>query len=232
MPCNWKVRALFQKRIRRECSFIAESNTEPRKKFHLLNRLRKAVKHAGQLETLCNQQKACDARTKLEVQVRVFLANVFFIRIFSGLYSSYEWSFEIRITSLEWSITVLHSCSVSVQFDWTSVWSFVLRAIYDNLKTGVRSEDDKQMIDQRIDEITTNARFCQYKSGDKNAAKELRNLRAKAALDDPEMTRVLDVRSIFFIFTSSSDKLFCTGFSQWNTWTANINHLWNHLATT
>ncbi len=50
------------------------------------------------------------------------------------------------------------------------------------------------MIDQRIDEITTNARFCQYKSGDKNAARELRNLRTKAALDDPEMTRVLDVR--------------------------------------
>jgi len=54
------------------------------------------------------------------------------------------------------------------------------------------------MIDQRIDEITTNARFCQYKSGDKNAARELRNLRTKAALDDPEMTRILDVNLKFF----------------------------------
>jgi hypothetical protein len=70
----------------------------------------------------------------------------------------------------------------------------LIRAIYDKLKTGVRTDDDRQMIDQRIDEITTNARFCQYKSGDKNAAKELRNLRTKAALDDPEMTRILDVR--------------------------------------
>lgn len=70
---------------------------------------------------------------------------------------------------------------------------FFIRAIYDKLKTGVRNEEDKQMIDQRIDEITTNVRFCQYKSGDKNAARELRNLRTKAALDDPEMTRVLDV---------------------------------------
>ena len=67
------------------------------------------------------------------------------------------------------------------------------RTIYDKLKTGVRSEEDKVMLDQRIDEITTNVRFCQYKSGDKNAAKELRNLRTKAAFDDPEMTRVLDV---------------------------------------
>lgn len=49
----------------------SESNTEPRKKFHLLNRLRKAVKHAEQLETLCNQHKSCDARTKLEVQVNL-----------------------------------------------------------------------------------------------------------------------------------------------------------------
>ena len=74
----------------------------------------------------------------------------------------------------------------------------MIRTIYDKLKTGVRNEDDKQMIDQRIDEITTNVRFCQYKSGDKNAAKELRNLRTKAGVDDPEMTRILDV-SFYYI---------------------------------
>ncbi len=74
----------------------------------------------------------------------------------------------------------------------------LIRTIYDKLKIGVRNEDDKQMFDQRIDEITTNARFCQYKSGDKNAARELRNLRTKAALDDPEMTRVLDVGLTLF----------------------------------
>ncbi len=99
---------------------------------------------------------------------------------------------------MEWSLTILHSCSVSwflyIVDGFISL--LIIRAIYDKLKTGVRSEDDKQMIDQRIDEITTNVRFCQYKSGDKNAARELRNLRTKAALDDPEMTRVLDVRSI------------------------------------
>ena len=80
------------------------------------------------------------------------------------------------------------------------MYFIMIRTIYDNLKTGVRGEDDKQIIDQRIDEITTNIRFCQYKSGDKNAAKELRNLRAKATLDDPEMTRILDVSLDFPIF--------------------------------
>ncbi|CAF1132775.1 unnamed protein product [Adineta steineri] len=138
-----------------------ESNSEPRKKFHLLNRLRKAVKHAAQLEALCNQQKTCDARTKLEVQAYTAVMNG-------------HLKFEMQ--------------------QWSNALEFYVRAqtIYDKLKTGVRSEDDKQMIDQRIDEITTNVRFCQYKSGDKNAAKELRNLRTKAALDDPEMTRILD----------------------------------------
>ncbi|UJR35497.1 hypothetical protein I4U23_028251 [Adineta vaga] len=139
----------------------SEANTEPRKKFHLLNRLRKAVKHAAQLETLCNQQKTCDARTKLEVQAYTAVMNG-------------HLKFEMQ--------------------QWSNALEFYIRAqaIYDKLITGVRSEDDKLMLDQRIDEITTNVRFCQYKNGDKNAAKELRNLRTKAALDDPEMTRVLD----------------------------------------
>lgn len=44
-----------------------ESNTEPRKKFHLISRLRKAVTHAQHLEYLC-QSPLCDARTKLEAQ--------------------------------------------------------------------------------------------------------------------------------------------------------------------
>lgn len=44
-----------------------EANTEPRKRFHLLSRLRKAVKHAEELERLCESQRV-DAKTKLEAQ--------------------------------------------------------------------------------------------------------------------------------------------------------------------
>ncbi|GBN20897.1 Signal recognition particle subunit SRP68 [Araneus ventricosus] len=44
-----------------------EANTEPRKRFHLVARLRKASKIANELETLCESTK-CDARTKLEAQ--------------------------------------------------------------------------------------------------------------------------------------------------------------------
>lgn len=45
-----------------------EANTEPRKRFHLLSRLRKAVKHAEELERLCESNRV-DAQTKLEAQV-------------------------------------------------------------------------------------------------------------------------------------------------------------------
>lgn len=44
------------------------ANTEPRKRFHLLRRLRKAAYYASELETLCQSEK-CDTRTKLEAQV-------------------------------------------------------------------------------------------------------------------------------------------------------------------
>ena len=44
------------------------ANTEPRKKFQHIRRLRKAAGHADELEKLCKSGKF-DARTKLEAQV-------------------------------------------------------------------------------------------------------------------------------------------------------------------
>merc|ERR1719189_234255 len=45
-----------------------ESNSDPMKKFHMINRLRKARKYAEQLETVCAASEKVDARTKLETQ--------------------------------------------------------------------------------------------------------------------------------------------------------------------
>merc|ERR1719342_1817731 len=45
-----------------------ESNSDPRKKFHMINRLRKARKYADQLENVCASSDKVDARTKLETQ--------------------------------------------------------------------------------------------------------------------------------------------------------------------
>merc|ERR1719356_2310268 len=43
-----------------------ESNSDPRKKFHMINRLRKARKYAEQLDSICADSEKVDARTKLE----------------------------------------------------------------------------------------------------------------------------------------------------------------------
>ncbi|KAB0796200.1 hypothetical protein PPYR_10261 [Photinus pyralis] len=47
-----------------------ESNTEQRKKFHMIRKLRKACFYASQLEELCKSDR-CDARSKLEAQAYV-----------------------------------------------------------------------------------------------------------------------------------------------------------------
>lgn len=54
------------------------ANTELRKKFHYIRRLRKAASHATQLEELCSGD-VCDARTKLEAQVQCFYLLKFLI---------------------------------------------------------------------------------------------------------------------------------------------------------
>ncbi|XP_015254604.1 PREDICTED: signal recognition particle subunit SRP68 [Cyprinodon variegatus] len=51
-----------------------EANTEPRKKFHLLARLRKAAKHSEKLEKLCESPRV-DAKTKLEAQAYTAYLN-------------------------------------------------------------------------------------------------------------------------------------------------------------
>ncbi|CAL1682938.1 unnamed protein product [Lasius platythorax] len=51
-----------------------ESNTEPRKKFHLISRLKKAATYSVQLQDLIENIN-CDARTKLEAQAYVAWMN-------------------------------------------------------------------------------------------------------------------------------------------------------------
>lgn len=57
-----------------------EANTETRKRFHLLRRLRRAVVHSSNLLRLCEKCGRCDTRTKLEAQAYAawMLGNVQF----------------------------------------------------------------------------------------------------------------------------------------------------------
>ena len=49
-----------------------EVNSDPRKKFHLLRRLKKAAQYADQLLKLSEACERCDARTRLEAQVKLW----------------------------------------------------------------------------------------------------------------------------------------------------------------
>ena len=49
-----------------------EMNSEARKKFHMINRLRKAKVHADALEQLCADSTIVDARSKLETQAYAY----------------------------------------------------------------------------------------------------------------------------------------------------------------
>jgi signal recognition particle subunit SRP68 len=41
-----------------------EMNTEPRKKYHMINRLKKAAQNAAKLDSLCNESAVVDARCR------------------------------------------------------------------------------------------------------------------------------------------------------------------------
>eukprot|EP00088_Acartia_fossae_P053457 TRINITY_DN6090_c0_g1_i2.p1 TRINITY_DN6090_c0_g1~~TRINITY_DN6090_c0_g1_i2.p1 ORF type:complete len:596 (+),score=215.24 TRINITY_DN6090_c0_g1_i2:37-1824(+) len=56
-----------------------EANAYPRKKYHMINRLRKARKYAEMLDSLCAESDRVDARTKLETKAyRCWLTGTLF----------------------------------------------------------------------------------------------------------------------------------------------------------
>lgn len=52
-----------------------DANTETRKKFHLISRLKKAVKHSENLVNIANESTRLDARTKLECEAYASFIN-------------------------------------------------------------------------------------------------------------------------------------------------------------
>jgi signal recognition particle subunit SRP68 len=59
-----------------------EMNTEPRKKYHMINRLRKADKECRKLEDIVMNSEQCNARTKLEAQAyRAWISGTLFFEL-------------------------------------------------------------------------------------------------------------------------------------------------------
>ena len=123
-----------------------ESNTEHRKKFHLVRKLRKAVMYANDLLSLCNDEDVqCDTRTKLEAQA--YCSYIF------GLYF-----FETD----KW-----RKASDSLQKAQT---------IYVKLCEAIKDPEVLQMYQQRVDEIKPTLRFCAFNLGEQSGQDILDNL--------------------------------------------------------
>lgn len=109
----------------------------PRGLFHMMGRLKKAVKHAAEFDKLVKESKRCDPRTQLEATA----------------YSSWM-SATYMLERRQWSDAMRNFTQVKVIYER-------LR----NLGTSMRNlpEDDvRGMYAARIDEIDANIRYCAY----------------------------------------------------------------------
>ncbi|KAH8257283.1 hypothetical protein KR038_006721, partial [Drosophila bunnanda] len=152
-----------------------ESNTEPRKRFHLISKLRRACFYALQLQELCNvsdyvqwqrlnnvelifipQTEAFDARTKLECEAYV-----------AWMHGSLH--FELQL--------------------WKTAGEHLKRAqvVYENLAKAL-PDDEQELYRAKVNEFTPNLRYCAYNisGGASSGGKidEILELRAQGVLEN------------------------------------------------
>ncbi|XP_053207800.1 signal recognition particle subunit SRP68-like [Panonychus citri] len=113
-----------------------EANTEPRKRFHLIRKLRKAVIHGQELERLTNDEpNFCDAKTKLETQA----------------YSAY--------------LSGLHYFETE-QWAKASDYLKKSQAIYVKLCEVVVDDETSAWYRQKVDELKPTLRYCAFNIGE------------------------------------------------------------------
>lgn len=118
-----------------------EANTEPRKKFHLTNKLRRACTYALQLQDLCMLSQRIDDKTMLEVEAYVagMHGNLHFEL---GLWQSAAENFKKSQIIYENLIKVIQATS-----------------------------NDEELCDlyrSKVDELKPNLRYCAYNLGSKS----------------------------------------------------------------
>lgn len=120
-----------------------ESNTEPRKKFHLLNRLRRACKHAVELQLLSDASKRLDKKTKLEVNAYAACMNGY-LNFELGLWEKAAENFKQSQIIYENLSKVTQATSGDAE----------LVKLYKG----------------KVDELTPSLRYCAYNMGSKDGA--------------------------------------------------------------
>lgn len=118
-----------------------EANTEQRKKFHLVNKLRRACTYSLQLQELCTQSQRLDDKTKLEVEAYVasMHGNLHFEL---GLWQSAAENFKKSQIIYENLVKVIQAT------------------------TG--DEDVCELYKAKVEELKPNLRYCAYNLGSKS----------------------------------------------------------------
>lgn len=151
-----------------------EANTEPRKRFHLVNKLRRACVYALQLQDLCVASKRLDDKTKLEVEA--YVANMHGNLHFElGLWQSAAENFKKSQIIYENLIKVIRATSAD--------------------------EELCELYRSKVEELKPNLRYCAYNLGSKSddaaatidEMMELRRTQGAGALIDLESFKMKQI---------------------------------------
>lgn len=133
-----------------------ESQQDPRKKFSMRNKLRKAASYVAAFERLVEESEQCDARTQLEVQgYSAWLQG-------TVLFELAEWTGQ-------WARPVEYFNKAL--------------AIYSKLQ-GAVPEEEREVYSAKIQELEVKLRFCRHHLGDRSATDTLLAMRGNEALGD------------------------------------------------
>ena len=103
-----------------------EMNTEPRKKYHMLNRLRKATQETAKLEKLVMASERCDARAKLEAQA--------YNTWMSGLYAFERGLWRPAMEALTLAKTIYENLSSTLSEEEAALYTARMNEIVPSLR--------------------------------------------------------------------------------------------------
>lgn len=150
-----------------------EANTEPRKRFHLVNKLRRACNYSLQLEDLCLASQRLDDKTKLEVKAYV-----------AGMHGNLH--FELNL----WQKAAENFKQSQIIYE-------------NLIKVIQATSGDEELCDlykAKVEELKPNLRYCAYNMGSKSDAAridevmEIRRTQGAGSLIDLESFKAAQIQ--------------------------------------
>lgn len=139
-----------------------EANTEPRKRFHMISRLRKALKYSENLMAISQDSQRVDARTKLELVAYTSYIKASFhfeMEQWEEAMSAYKET-QLVFQSLWSNAYKIKTLLVLINLNWLSY-----RSIYTQIAQALGEHPEAAVYAEKTAEILPAMRFCAYKTG-------------------------------------------------------------------